>query len=261
MTLRFNLSHDNSKKIILIGLLVMALGSPFTTGHCSNKGGEFDSVAFPFPITEKPLWQVLNRLGQAAGYSIEISTQWENIRISMPAYHENLETSIKAILKTAGINSYAIINDEAQRKLRIYVAGASAPSGLQNSAARAANTEADTIEGNAFSQDAIPDPPPEHMIAKHQSEGMTVAEETVPPPPPEMLKGGEHEESVSDDEQPIPPPSAEVIDEHLGVKAPSNQGPVAPPPEEIIRQHHGNNAAFGDSTNIPPPSKEILKQR
>lgn len=262
MTRKLNNSSNIIMKAFIMGLwAVVVIGLP-AASLCWSKNQGSDGAVFPLEVKDKPIREVLNQLGQAAGYSIEISTSWKNIRITVPPNIVIFEEGIKVILKSAGIKNYALISDETQKKLAIYVVGSSALSGTENSPAESIKEEENQIQGSTFFQDEIPAAPAEYMIAKNQTVGIPMQDnEPVPPPPEEMLKGGEQEESASNDGKPIQPPSEDMINQHHGTAAGSNEEPVAPPPEEVIRQHHGINSVSDEGPIIPPPSKEMLIQR
>jgi hypothetical protein len=233
---QLNNSSNIVMKAFLMGLLAVAFIGLSAASPCWSKNQGSYVTVFPLEVKDKPLREVLNQLGQAAGYSIEISTNCENTRITVPPNIVKFEEGLKVILKSAGIKNYAIIDNETKMKLTIYVAASSASSGIQNSPVKAIKEKEDQIEGSTFFQDEMLAAPPEHMVAKDQTGGMPVQDnEPVPPPPEKMLKGGEQEEPASNDGKPISPPSEDVINQHHGGAAASSKGPVAPPPEEVIR--------------------------
>jgi hypothetical protein len=245
-------------KTFFMGLwLVVFTG--LVTSLCWSQSQESDSMLFQLATKEKPLREVLDQLGRLAGYSIEIAANWENIPVTVPSNKIKFKASIKAVLKSAGIKNYAIIENEIPKKLTIYVFGASASSGNQDSPVKNIREKIDEIEGRTFSWNEIPAEPPEHMLAENQKAGMPVRdEEPVAPPPWELLKEGELVNSVSDDGKPIASPPEDMIDPNHGAATASNQRAVAPPSENIIRQYHDGESIHGENKMIPPPPKEIL---
>jgi hypothetical protein len=257
-----NNSSNIVQRALLLGLWAMVFLSLWAS-LCWGKSIKSDGSFFSSGTKDKTLQKVLDQLGQEAGYSIEISANSGNIDIMVPTKGMQFEEGLKAVIKSAGIKNYAVIRNETQKKLRIYVVGALTLFGNQTPLEKGTYEDGDQFDGGTFYQDETPAALLEDMLAKSLIGVMPLPDkERVPPPPEEMFKGGgDQGGSVGHDDKAIPSPSEELINQHHGTAATSNTGPVALPPEEVIRQHNGKGSLSGESANIPPPPIEMLKPR
>lgn len=109
---KLNSSSNIIMKLFLMVLWVVVFIGPTTARLCWSKSQEpavADCNLFPLlGVKDEPIREVLKQLGQAEGYSIEMSTNWENIRITIPSSIVKFEEDLKRMLSFAGIKNYAL---------------------------------------------------------------------------------------------------------------------------------------------------------
>jgi hypothetical protein len=247
-------------KSLLAGLWLF-ISIMYSAGLAWSNPFQPDGSDFSLKTDNMPLQEIFDQLGYMTGYTIGISPQWKKMPVTLHTGKVNFEEGLKRILSSAGISNFALMRDNHEKKVKIFVVDTVATD--KQGKFRSQNADGDVKltpdDGSLQAENDID--PPSAEILNAQSGTAQNSKKTITPPPGNMLPEFQNEKPTPQDGNAIKAPSEQLLNRYHGEPISTNAGRVQPPSEKIIWKYQGENYIQGDNKKIQPPSKEILMRR
>ena len=107
--------------LYLFGMVLINILLP----PCFGMATGYPDPVFSITSTNEPLYNVLAKISKVTGYRIEITKGWGNKSSTVDLKNVTLENGIKAVIRSIGEPSHALIVDNRMRKVEIRIFDAS----------------------------------------------------------------------------------------------------------------------------------------
>jgi hypothetical protein len=93
---------------------------------CMASQGSVQAV-FSLKADCEPLGQVLDKLTRSTGYQIIVPEKWKNSPVTLQLHNVPVERGLRAIFRSVGASSHALVIDEKEKTITVRVFGSEAP--------------------------------------------------------------------------------------------------------------------------------------
>jgi hypothetical protein len=120
-----NFTHSIGRrpKILLVILLGVIISFQVTAVPCWSTEKTPKEVVFSLETEGTALKDVFHRIRKMTGFEVQICEELENVPITVRLNNVPFEEGLKRILKYAGVNTYALVENSKEKVYQVYVFG------------------------------------------------------------------------------------------------------------------------------------------